>query len=98
MGLPTKKLKEYTGKDYFNCFYYGADLYDTVKTVKFLVENYDVESIIMPFSIPSASKYHENNRNLNYLLHPSVSGENKINFYKNYAFANPKYGIDKIKA
>lgn len=97
-SIPTKKLKEYTGKDYFNCFYYGADLYDTVKTVKFLVENYDVESIIMPFSIPSASKYHENNRNLNYLLHPSVSGENKINFYKNYAFANPKYGMDKIKA
>lgn len=97
-SIPLDKLKAYTGKDYYNVFHYGADLYDTEKTVAFLVKNYPVESIIMPLAIPSATKYHENNRDLNYLLHPYVSGENKFTIYKNYLFANPRYGADKIAA
>ncbi|MDD7362841.1 MAG: polysaccharide deacetylase family protein [Peptoniphilus sp.] len=97
-SIPLDKLKEYTGRDYYNVFYYGADLYDTVKTVEYLVDHYEVRSFIMPLAIPSASKYHENRRDLNYLLHPDVSGENKISFYAKYLFATPRYGIDKIRS
>ena len=97
-SIPLDKLKDYTGRDYFNVFYYGADLYDTVKTVEYLVDNYEVRSFIMPLSIPSASKYHENRRDLNYLLHPDVSGEKKISFYSKYLLATPQYGIDKIRS
>lgn len=97
-SIPLDKLKEYTGEDYYNAFYYGADLYDTVKTVEYLVKNYNVKSFIMPLSIPSASKYHEDRKDLNYLLHPDVSGEGKFPFYSKYLFATPRYGIDKIKS
>ncbi|MDY3118281.1 MAG: polysaccharide deacetylase family protein [Peptoniphilus sp.] len=96
-SIPLDKLKAYTGKEYFNVFHYGADLYDTEKTVAYLLKNYPVESIIMPLAIPSATKYHENRQDLNYKLHPDVSGERKSTFYKDYLFANPRYGVDKIQ-
>ena len=96
-SIPIKTLKEYTGKDYFNLFSYGADLFVAEKNVEYLLKNYNVKSIIMPLSIPSATKFNEERNSLNYYMNPYVSGESKFNFYGKYLFASPLNGIEKIK-
>lgn len=97
-SIPTAELEKYTGKKYFNLFSYGADLYVVEKNLDYILKNYNVKSIVLPLSIPSASKYNEARTSLNYYMNPDVSGESKILFYMRYIFANPKNAIEKFKA
>ena len=80
-SIPTEELEKYTGKKYFNLFSYGADLYVVEKNLDYILKNYEVESVILPLSIPSALRYNGERTSLNYYMNPDVSGESKILFY-----------------
>ena len=95
-SIPIKDLEKYTGKKYFNLFSYGADLYVVEKNLDYILKNYEVKSIILPLSIPSASKYNEPRTSLNYYMNPDVSGESKALFYSRYTLANPRNAVEKL--
>ncbi|WP_308533457.1 polysaccharide deacetylase family protein [uncultured Peptoniphilus sp.] len=97
-SIPSDLLKKYTGRDYFNLFSYGADLYVVEKNVDYLLKIYKPKSIIMPLGLPSATKFNEERSSLNYYMNPDVSGESKINFYLKYLLASPQNGFSKIKS
>lgn len=97
-SIPTAELEKYTGKKYFNLFSYGADLYVVEKNLDYILKNYEVESVILPLSIPSALRYNGERTSLNYYMNPDVSGESKILFYARYLFANPRNAIEKFRA
>ena len=73
-SIPIAELEKYTGKKYFNLFSYGADLYVVEKNLDYILKNYEVESVILPLSIPSALRYNGERTSLNYYMNPDVSG------------------------
>lgn len=97
-SFPSEDLKKYTGKDFYNTFYYGADMLDSVNTVKWLVKHYDVENIIMPIGLTSACYYNVGNDTMNNAMHYELDGTNPVKFYAKYLLANPNYGLDKLKS
>lgn len=97
-AFPTKELNEYTGGNFYNTFYYGADMKDSVDTVKYLIDNYEVKNIFLPVGFAFASSYDVGNDTLNNTMHYKVDGSNPLTFYGKYLFANPNYMIDKIQS
>lgn len=97
-SFPSEDLKKYTGRDFYNTFYYGADMLDSVNTVKWLVKNYEVKNIILPVGLTSACYYNVGNDTMNNAMHEELDGTNKLKFYTKYMLANPNYAVDKIKS
>lgn len=96
-SFPSDYLKELTGHDFYNTFYYGADMLDSVNTVKWLVKNYDVKNLILPIGLTSACYYNVGNDTMNNAMHRELDGTNFFKFYSKYLLANPNYAFDKIK-
>lgn len=96
-SFPTDSLKKYTREDYYNMFSYGADMLDSVNTVKWLVNHYPVKNIILPLSYTSAAFYDVGNDTFSNAMHEELDGTNKFKFYSKFLFANPRYSFDKIK-
>lgn len=97
-SFPVEDLNKYTNGKFYNLFYYGADMLDTVNTVKYILENYEVKNIILPIGLTNASKYNYGDDTLNDKMNYKLSGENPLKYYYKLLFANPKYGLDKLKA
>lgn len=97
-SFPVEDLNKYTDGKFYNLFYYGADMLDTVNTVKYILENYEVKNIILPIGLTNASKYNYGDDTLNDKMNYKLSGENPLKFYYKLLFANPNYGLDKLKA
>lgn len=97
-AFPTDTLGAYNNKKNYNLFYYGADMYDSLNTVKYIVENYEVDEIFMPIGFSSTLKFHTTDENMNFKMDPRVEKESYMDFYKTYLLAHPEHGIEKIKA
>ncbi len=97
-AIPVASINEYSKQEYFNLFYYGADMLDSLNTVRYLVDNYEVQEILLPISFSSALDYNKDNDSLNYKMNYKVENTSFISFWSSYLFANPNHGIDKIKS
>ncbi|MBP2025575.1 polysaccharide deacetylase family protein [Peptoniphilus stercorisuis] len=94
----SKYLDKYTGDKFYNLFYYGADMLDSVDTVKYIVKNYEVKNIFLPLTITHGLYYNVGNERLNDKMHYKVENSSPVEFYSKYLLANPNYSIDKIKS
>lgn len=94
----SKDLDKYTGDKFYNLFYYGADMLDSVDTVKYIVKNYEVKNIFLPLTITHGLYYNVGNERLNDKMHYKVENSSPVEFYSKYLLANPNYSIDKIKS
>lgn len=94
----SKDLDKYTNSKFYNLFYYGADMLDSVNTVKYIVKNYEVKNIFLPLTITHGLYYNVGNERLNDKMHYKVENSNPLDFYFRYLFANPNYSIDKLKS
>lgn len=92
-----EKLNKYTNGKYYNMFYYGVDLKDSLDTIEYLTKSYNVKNIFLPISFLNGRAYNNQNRDVTDKLHYKITGENKFSFLKEYLFANPNYSIEKLK-
>ena len=92
----TAQLNGYTGGSYYNMFSYGADMEKNLHLVKYLIDNYDVKSIVLPLGLREATVQNEE-ETLNNLPNPAVSG-NAFLFYTKYIFADPRNAAAKLTA
>ena len=97
-AFPTEELNEYTGGNFYNTFYYGADMKDSLDTVNYLIDNYQVENIFLPIGFAFADTYDVGNDNLNNTMHHRLDGANPLYFYGQYLLADPNYGLNKIQS
>lgn len=97
-AFPTDTLDHYNNKKNYNLFYYGADMYDSLNTVNYIIEKYNVDEILLPISFSSTVNYHTVDDDLNYTMDYQVEKTSPIKFWTRYLLANPQFGMDKIEA
>lgn len=94
----TELLNAYTGARFYNLFVYGCDTGDYSDFAHYLIENYEVKNLILNIGINEAAPPTNDGTGLNDRSHYRVTGESKLSFLWDYAFANPKYGAEKLRS
>lgn len=97
-SYPVELLNKYTGDKFYNMIMYGADIYDSTETAKYLIENYKVKNMFLAVYLSNAVKYNYEYDEVMDNLHGKIDGSSLINFYSKYLFLHPNYGIEKLKA
>ena len=97
-SYPVELLNKYTGDKFYNMIMYGADIYDSTETAKYLINNYEVKNLFLAVYLSNAVKYDYEYDDLMDNLHQKVENGSIIDFYSKYLFLHPHYGIEKIKA
>ena len=97
-SYPVEMLDKYTGDNFYNMIMYGADIYDSTETAKYLIDNYEVKNMFLAVYLSNAIQYNYEADKLLGNLHGKIDGTSPIDFYAKYLFLRPHYGIEKIKA
>ena len=92
----TEALNAYTGGRFYNLFVYGCDTGDYSDFAHYLIENYEVKNLILNIGINEAAPPTNDGTGLNDRSHYLVTGESKTSFLLDYAFANPRYAVEKV--
>ncbi|MDD6484982.1 MAG: polysaccharide deacetylase family protein [Clostridiales bacterium] len=92
------KLNEYMNASFYNMIMYGGDLYDAQKTAEYVIDHYNVKNIILNIGVEEAVQYEQEDDPIKGNLHAKVDGRSQLLFYLKYAFLNPQYAFDKLKA
>lgn len=97
-SYPVEMLNKYTGDNFYNMIMYGADIYDSVETAKYIINNYEVKNMFLAVYLSNAIQYNYEADKLLGNLHGKIDGTSLVDFYAKYLFLRPHYGIEKIKA
>lgn len=92
----TEALNAYTGARFYNLFVYGCDTGDYSDFAHYLIENYEVKNLILNIGINEAAPPTNDGTGLNDRSHYLVTGESKTSFLLDYAFADPRYAMEKV--
>ena len=91
-------LDGYLDASFYNLICYGADMRDTLLSVRWLLNNCTVKNILLNVYIDNGLSYDTGEDDICYKLHEAVSGSDKFGFYGGYLMASPSYGLDKLRA
>lgn len=91
-------LNHATGCNFYNAFYYGADMKDAVKTIEYLVKYKNPKEILFPITFSFAENYDKGEDDLSYKTSDLLEGNVNPVFRLKYLLANVKYGYEKIKS
>lgn len=97
-SYPVQTLNRAFGAKFYNLIVYGADMLDTEQTVRYLLDNYTVKNIVLNLYIDNGTTYDTETSPLTYDLPPRVDGDAALPFYLRYLFADPAYGVEKIRS
>lgn len=97
-SYPVQTLNEAFDAHFYNLFSYGADMLDTEQTARYVLENYTVKNIVLNVYIENANTYDVQANALTDDLPPAVDGNAALPFYLRYLFADPAYGVEKLKS
>lgn len=93
-----EELNRYLDANFYNLFVYGCDTKDYCEFAAYLLEHYEVKHLVLNLGINEANSYDEGEGDPNEQMHALASGKSLPLFYLKYAFCNPQYSIDKVKA
>ncbi|NLM45843.1 MAG: polysaccharide deacetylase family protein [Firmicutes bacterium] len=97
-SFPVELLNKYLHASFYNLFMYGADIYDVLRTVSYVANNYEVKNIVLNLGVLNAEKYMLETNPLTDNLHAKTEGAPLLPFYAKYLFANPRYGLEKLQS
>lgn len=97
-SFPTEALNEYYNANFYNLMMYGEDLYDVELTLRYVLQNYEAEHIVIVTGFEGLTDYNNESDSMKGNLHAKVEGSGKLSFYSKYLFANPQYAINKMRA
>lgn len=97
-SIPVDALNEALDAKFYNMIMYGADLLDLEQTAQYLADNYEVKNLVVSLYVDNGISYNVGEDDINHRLHAKVSGRSMLQFYLQYLFLNPSYGIDKIRS
>ncbi len=96
-SYPTSELNEYFDASFYNLIMYGADLYDVEGLCRYLVENYTVKNLVVNIYVDNGISYDSVSNYLTHSMPIEISGDSPFEYYGRFLFANPSYGVEKIK-
>ena len=98
-SFPVDAFNEAYGASFYNLIMYGADMRDCEKIAQYLVEHYEVKTLILNVYLDNGLTYDEESdrltKNLHYKEDPDTS---VLSYYTRYLFADPRYALAKLNA
>lgn len=94
---PSLLNEYYKDASFYSMMMYGGDFNDYEKTIKYLIDHYEVKNIVLHMSLQELGHYNEEATNFKQSLHGKVNDDNLLSFYAKYLWLNPSYGYDKIQ-
>jgi len=96
-SFPTEDLEKTFGGSFYNLIMYGADMLDVEQMSRYLIEHYEVKTLVVNVYLDNGITYDDVYQKMSYTMPWWVSGDSRWEFYKTYLFADPRYGWDKLK-
>ncbi|MBE6541683.1 MAG: polysaccharide deacetylase family protein [Ruminococcaceae bacterium] len=100
-SFPVDAFNEIFDAKFYNLIMYGADMLDCEDMAKYVIENYEVKNIVLNVYLDNGIFFGDEPNEYTHSMLPRVDGSgffDTVSFYTRFAFANPSYGIAKIKA
>ncbi|MBR2576975.1 MAG: polysaccharide deacetylase family protein, partial [Firmicutes bacterium] len=97
-SISVEDLNKYMDASFYNMTWYGGDLKDEEQLAEYITEHYNVKNLVLLVDPQDAVSYNFEEDKIKGNMHCKVDGSSKLKFYSRYLFANPSYGIDKIKS
>ena len=95
--LQPNTLNQYIeGASFYNNWVIMGGFYDYEKTIKYMIDHYNVRNILLQISIYEYETYGPREI-ISQRLHPNVSKESKFKFYSEYLFLNLSQSITKLE-
>ncbi len=94
---PLSLNKYYKDANFYNMMVYGIDLKEIEKSVKYFIENYNVENIVLNIGVTELISYDKQSEDVKEEMHGKINGT-AADFYYKYLTMNPKYSANKINA
>ena len=98
-SFPVDAFNEAYDASFYNLIMYGADMRDCEKIAQYLVEHYEVKTLILNVYLDNGLTYDEESdrltKNLHYKEDPDTS---VLSYYTRYLFADPRYALAKLNA
>lgn len=95
---PVEEFNELYDASFYNMIMYGADMLDVELTCRYLADHYEVKNLVVSIYIHNAEIYDTETHPLTRNLHHKVDGSSALAYYGKYLFANPEYGMAKLRA
>lgn len=96
-SYPVETLNKYFDARFYNLITYGADMRDTEQMAQYVLEHYEVKNLVLNIYIENGNTYDTLTTPLTDALPPRVDGSAALPFYLRYLFADPAYGVEKLK-
>lgn len=97
-SFPVEQLNKYMDAKFYNLFMYGADMYDVKQTTQYIISNYKVKNLVLNLGFINAMRYKVESDPYTGSLYYKTEGSSQFQFLKKYLFANPNYGMEKLRA
>ncbi|MBR1659580.1 MAG: polysaccharide deacetylase family protein [Oscillospiraceae bacterium] len=97
-SLPVDALNRYLDASFYNMTWYGGDLQDEARVVRYLADHYSVKHLVLTVDLQDASDIGYETDPIKGNMHCKPDGSNPVAFYGRYLFANPAYGLEKLRA
>ncbi len=96
-SFPAEDLNRCFGGSFYNMIMYGSDMLDVEQTADYLIDNYTVRNLVICIYVHNAMEYDTDSGKLVDLMHCRADGSDPLSFYARYAFADWRYGWNKLK-
>lgn len=97
-SLSPEKLNIYMDASFYNMTWYGGDLTDELALTRYIVDNYRIKNIVLAVDPQDAELFDTEDDPIKGNMHCKVDGSFAPAFYAKYLFANPGYGLGKLRA
>lgn len=97
-SYPVEALNRYLDARFYNCFFYGTDLYVYEEMANYILDHYTVKNLLLNLSPKIAMAYGAPaDPDLTTTQHYRVDGSSALGFWLKYAFINPMDSVQKIE-
>ena len=97
-AFPTDMLNEHFDASFFNMFMYGSDMLHVEQTVRYLIDNFTVENLVLSVYIDSAIYFDTQHNHRTLKMHARTTGGSRLSFYRRFLIMDPQYSMDKIRS
>ncbi len=96
-SIPTSELEKHLGGRFYNLFMYGGNMKAVEETARWALARGGVKNVVLSVYIRSAVSGDYDQGSLTDGVHWRVGG-NPLGFWLKYLFADPRLGLDKLRA
>ncbi len=96
-AFTVEPFNELYDASFYNLIVYGADMLDSEQMIAYLIEKDSPENIVLNVYLDNAVAYDEESNAYTHSMPAAVDGSNPVPYYARFLFANPEYGIAKLK-